>query len=105
MAKNSPSIRVNLSLPPEVVAVVDRMASVTGTGRSTVVRELLCDALPMFEQLADALESAHMGNRQALELVADTVQQVAADVVGQAADLRIAIRGRRAPRIKRARRD
>ena len=38
-------------------------------------------------------------------VVADTVQQVAADVVGQAADLRIAIRGRRAPRIKRARRD
>ena len=105
MAKNTRSIRVNLSLPPEVVAVIDRMAKVTGTGRSTVVRELLCDALPMFEQLADALESAHMGNRKALDLVADTVQQVSAEMVGQAAAFRTTIRGRRAPRIKRTPRD
>lgn len=105
MANQQGLIRVNLTLPPEVVAVLDRMGKVTGAGRATIVREFLCDGLPMFEQAAAALEAAQLGNRRALDLVGDVVQAMAADVAGQAVDLRTVIRGRRAARIKRVPRD
>ena len=96
-----PSIRVNLSLPPEVVAVLDRLASVTGTGRATVLREWLLEGLPMFVQMAESLEQAKAGNRDALELMANALQEAAGDVNQASLDLRESKRlGQRAARVK-----
>lgn len=61
----SQNTRVNLTLPDDVIAVLDRIAGATGAGRATVVREWLIDALPALAQLAQALELAANKNTDA----------------------------------------
>lgn len=93
--------RVALSLPPEVLAVLDRLAAITGTGRATVLREWLLEGLPMFVQMADALEQAKAGQRDALELMANALQEAAGEVNQASLDLRENKRlGHRAARVK-----
>jgi len=77
---NSPDrtgIRVNLTLPPEVVATLDRMAAITGAGRASIVREWLIEAHPMLSQMADALELASRKNLDAFSVMAQAVKGVA----------------------------
>ncbi|MBT9161333.1 MAG: hypothetical protein DDT26_02638 [Dehalococcoidia bacterium] len=74
--RNSPdrtAIRVNLSLPVEVVAILDRMGAVTGAGRATIVREFLTEAVPHLSELARALEMAQGKNLDAFNLLVQTV--------------------------------
>ena len=63
-------IRVNLTLPAEVVAVLDRIAKATGTGRATMVREVLTDGLPGLSEMAHALELAQKKNADGFKLLA-----------------------------------
>ncbi|WP_146092239.1 ribbon-helix-helix domain-containing protein, partial [Xanthomonas vasicola] len=39
----SEQTRVNLTLPADVVAVLDRLGKVTGAGRATIIREWLIE--------------------------------------------------------------
>ena len=69
--------RVNLTLPPEVVALLDRMGRFTGAGRATIVRELLIEGMPGLAQMADALELASQKNVDAFKIIADSMRDAA----------------------------
>lgn len=72
-------IRVNLTLPPDAVAVLDRIAAASGTGRATMLREVVIDGLPMFKQMADALEAAKAKNLDAFSMMSTTIDQLAGE--------------------------
>lgn len=50
--------RINLTIPPETVRAIDRMAAASGVGRATFVREILVGMETQFHELAEALEIA-----------------------------------------------
>jgi predicted DNA-binding protein len=70
-------IRVNLTLPADVVAVLDRIAKATGTGRATMVREVLIDGLPGLSEMAHALELAQKKNADGFKLLAKGIGDLA----------------------------
>lgn len=74
--------RVNLALPDEVIAVLDRMGKLTGAGRATFIREWLIEGLPMFEELATAMELASQQNIDAFKVMAKSLEQ-ASNLTGQ----------------------
>lgn len=80
--------RINLTLPAEVVATLDRMSAVTGAGRASIIREWLIEGHPMFSQMADALELAANKNLDAFSVMANAVKGVA----GQADQLHLDIK-------------
>ena len=99
--RNSPdrtAIRVNLSLPVEVVAILDRMGAVTGAGRATIVREFLTDAVPHLSELARALELAHGKNLDAFKVMTQVVRDVTAQSDQLVLDIRKANRAARRKR-------
>lgn len=73
----SQNTRVNLTLPDEVIALLDRMGKVTGAGRATIIREWLIEGLPQFAQLADAIELAAQKNIDAFTVMAKTLNEAA----------------------------
>lgn len=73
----SQNTRVNLTLPDEVIAVLDRMGKATGAGRATIIREWLIEGLPQFARLADAVELASRKNIDAFKVMADTLNDAA----------------------------
>jgi predicted DNA-binding protein len=93
--------RVNLTLPKEVCAVLDRMGKVTGTGRATIVREWLSEALPQLQQMAHALELAQKKNLDAFQVLADSLEETARNADQLSLDIkrtrRKAMRKKRAP--------
>lgn len=72
-------IRINLTLPPEVVATLDRMGAVTGAGRASIIREFLIEGHEGLQQLARALELAAAKNLDAFKLMAKTLDQTVAE--------------------------
>jgi F0F1-type ATP synthase membrane subunit b/b' len=72
-------IRVNLTLPEELVRVLDRMGKVTGTGRATIIRELLTEAAPGFAEMARALEMAKKKNLDAYTVLAGAIDSAVAE--------------------------
>lgn len=72
-------IRVNLTLPEELIRVLDRMGKVTGTGRATIIRELLLEAAPGFAQMAHALELAKKKNLDAYTVLAGAMDQAVSE--------------------------
>jgi metal-responsive CopG/Arc/MetJ family transcriptional regulator len=74
--------RVALSLPDEVIAVLDRMGKITGAGRATLIREWLIEGLPMFQQLADAMEMASQQNIDAFKVMSESLEK-ASNLTGQ----------------------
>lgn len=75
-------IRVNLTLPVELVAVLDRIGAVTGVGRASYIREMLLQSLPTFEAMAQALDQAHAKNQDAFKTLTKAVASVQ-DQAGQ----------------------
>jgi metal-responsive CopG/Arc/MetJ family transcriptional regulator len=73
-------IRVNLTLPKDVIAVLDRISKVTGSGRASFIRELLQDGVPQFQQMAQALELAKDKNVDAYRVMAETVRELSGTV-------------------------
>lgn len=84
----SKNTRVALTLPDEVISVLDRMGSLTGAGRATLIRQWLIDGLPMFEKLAAAMQMATEQNIDAFKVMADTLSQASGAADGMAGDLR-----------------
>ncbi|KGR47810.2 ribbon-helix-helix protein, CopG family (plasmid) [Xanthomonas vasicola] len=73
----SEQTRVNLTLPADVVAVLDRLGKVTGAGRATIIREWLIEGRPMFAEMATAAEMAHDRQVDALKVMGDVLRQTA----------------------------
>lgn len=68
--------RVNLTLPEEVIAVLDRMGKVSGAGRATIVREWLIEAAPVLGEMATAMELASRKNIDAFKVIGDTLNEL-----------------------------
>lgn len=70
--------RVNLTLPADLVAILDRMGKVTGAGRATIIREWLIEARSTLEQLTQAMELASTKNIDSFKVMADTLNEISA---------------------------
>lgn len=77
-------IRVNLTLPTELVAVLDRIGAVSGIGRASFIREMLLQSLPTFEAMAKGMEQAQAQNLDAFKTLVKAVDTVRsqADQIG-----------------------
>jgi hypothetical protein len=73
----SQQTRVNLTLPDEVIAVLDRMGKATGAGRATIVREWLIEAAPQLAEFARAVELASKKNVDAFGVMAKVLNDAA----------------------------
>ena len=51
----SRSPRVQVTLSPEVMAVLEEISEITGQGKGTLVSELMTEALPAIKATLDAL--------------------------------------------------
>lgn len=71
--------RVNLTLTDEAIAILDRIGTVTGTGRATILREFILEALPGLSEIARALEMAQAKNMDAFKVLAKTIDQTVSD--------------------------
>lgn len=70
-------VRVNLTLTPETVMVLDRLGAITGAGRATILREMIEEGAPQLAQMATALEHAHSQRpADALKLLAQAVDSM-----------------------------
>lgn len=85
----SSQTRVNLTLPDEVVRVLDRLAKASGTGRATVIREWLIEGLPQFADLATAVEMAQQKNIDAFKVVSKTLRELGTMVDQTELDLKV----------------
>ena len=68
-------VRVNLTLPPELDRVLQRVADAAGTGKASFVREWLLGAQPALVEMAQALEMAREGNIDGLSLMSKTMRR------------------------------
>ncbi|MCB0074371.1 MAG: ribbon-helix-helix protein, CopG family [Caldilineaceae bacterium] len=91
--------RVNLSLPDEVVRVLDRMSKVTGAGRATIIREWLIEGLPHFVEMATAMEMAQQRNIDAFKVVSTTLR----DLTDRTSQIELDLKKHRAAMRKRKR--
>jgi len=96
-----PSIntRVALTLPAEVIAVLDRMGSLSGAGRATLIRQWLIDGLPMFQQVADAMDMASRQNIDAFKVMIHSLEEASGVINSMTADIK---KGRRSAMRKRS---
>lgn len=94
----SQQTRVNLTLPDEVIDVLDRMGKATGAGRATIIREWLIEGLPQLQELARAIELASRKNIDAFKVLSDTLHSTARDADQLVLDIK---RTRRAAMRKR----
>lgn len=70
--------RVNLTLPEDVVAAVDRMANATGVGRATLIKDLVTGMVPSLIEMARATELAKSKQLDALKVITDHLSAVTA---------------------------
>jgi predicted DNA-binding protein len=91
--------RVNLTLPNEVIEILDRMGKATGAGRATIVREWLIEASPQLGEFAKALELASNKNADAFAVMAKVLNETTAQSEQLVLDIK---RDRRAYMRKRA---
>ena len=98
----SPNPRINLTLSPDVDAAVGRLVRVSGVGKATVIGQMLQEALPQLELMAQALEQAKRRNLDAFDTMIGAVQTAQVGIDQMAFDLRSERRERRrAPMRKR----
>lgn len=71
--------RVNLTVDPEIVAVLDRLGAVTGAGRATIIREWLSGAAPIMAEMARAAELASQKNVDAFKVMSDAIGSAVAN--------------------------
>ncbi len=71
--------RINLTLPPDLVATLDRMSKVTSAGRASLIREFLIEAHAGLKEMADALDLAAANNADAFKMLAKTLDKSVSD--------------------------
>lgn len=67
-------VRVNLTLPPEVDVLLERIAKAAGTGKASFVREWLLSMAPQLADMARALEMAKEGQMDGLAVMAKSLR-------------------------------
>jgi hypothetical protein len=92
--------RVNLTLPPELDAVLSRMTALTGRGKASFVTQTLMGMLPALHQMVQAMELASAGNLDAYNVMASALRD--ATKQGEQAELELKSARRRAARRKTA---
>lgn len=75
-ARDRLGVRVNLTLTPELVRTLDRIHARTGTGRATMLREMLEANLATFVTMADALDLAAEKKLDAFSMLARTMDDL-----------------------------
>lgn len=80
--------RVNLTLPDEVIAVLDRMGGVTGMGRATIVRQWMETAAPAMLDVAKSLELAQAQDLDAYSVLAKQIGGLAGEANQISLDLK-----------------
>lgn len=80
--------RVNLTLPPEIMSVIDRICSVSGTGRASFIRQMLIEITPHLESVALGLEQAKANNLDAFKTLSRAVDEVRAQTDQMGLDLK-----------------
>ena len=93
--------RINLTLPTDVVEVLDRLGKLTGAGRATIIREWLVEAQPLFAEMARAAELAAARNIDALDVMAKTLREAGSQVD----QMQLDIRAKRRAAMRKRRRD
>lgn len=100
-ASDRAGVRINLTLTPPLVAILDRIGSVTGTGRATILREMLEESAPTFEQMARALELASQKKTDAFKVLTNALDTVSESSAQLSLDIkrtrRRAMRKKQAP--------
>lgn len=81
--------RVNLTLSDELIRVLDRMGAVTGSGRATIIRELMEEMGPQLAQMATALEHAQRGS---VDAALKHIGQTVSNAVSQSEQLQLDIK-------------
>ena len=69
--------RVNLTLPDDVLAAVDRMAKAGGVGRATLIKDLITGMAPSLIEMARATELAKSKQIDAMKVISDHLTAVA----------------------------
>ena len=80
--------RVNLTLPDDTLAAVDRMANAGGVGRATLIRELLEGMVPTMLEMARATELAKAKNVEAFKVISDALRETSAQADQMQLDIR-----------------
>lgn len=65
--------RVNLTLPPEVVAEIDRISAASGKARARIIRSWLIEGMPIWKQVADALEIVQENEAEGLKMISSVL--------------------------------
>lgn len=84
MATTNP--RITVTLRPEVHAVLRRLADLAETSQSAIVGELLASSLPVFERMAEALDTANRLKAEGMrapEAIRDSLQRAQQRLEGQ----------------------
>ena len=79
--------RIGVVTAPRVRAALERISSVTGTPMGTIVREMLEQALPVLEQMADALEMVPASPGAALAKMAHSLDEAQAEAAQMSLEL------------------
>lgn len=96
-SRRSQGPRVNLTLPPDLDALLGRLGDLAGTGKASFVRQWLVQMQPQLVEMVRALEMAQAGNLDALTVMAKAVRGAVAQ--GEQAELQLT-KVRRAARRK-----
>lgn len=79
--------RVNLTLPPDLDAILHRLGELTGTGKASFVRQWLIGIQPQLVDMVRALELAQAGNIDGLNVMAKAVRSAVSQ--GEQAELEL----------------
>lgn len=86
MGKNI-GTRVNLTLPPELVGEIDRISAAINKPRARIIRSWLIEGMPIWKQVADALETVQENEAEGLKMIGsvlnvtgETAQQMSLDI-------------------------
>lgn len=63
--------RISVTLTPEIAALLDRLSVLVGNSKSSMVAELLAEAVPIFERMITVLEAAQTLKEQATGGIAE----------------------------------
>ena len=86
--------RVQVTLTPEAMAMLDELASLTGQAKSAIVSELVDVALPAMQVTLDALRVVHRQLGEARRLLSQFAHQQTAALAQAQLDLDVALDGR-----------
>jgi hypothetical protein len=96
--KRAPSgPRINLTVPPELDALLGRIAAGMGTGKASVVTRFMVESIEGLTAVAEAIELAKQGNVDSLKLVEKALDNSAAH--SQQLSLSISKKRRAMPRM------